>query len=271
MPGAVQHGEFKTPLRVAMKKSVPHRPSRRLAAAPPRHGLARVLSKLGVCSRSQAQQMIIAGRVSVNGRIEHDPERPTDAALERLAVDGIAVQAAAKVYIALNKPRGIVVSAADERGRDTVYALLENAGLPWLGPVGRLDKASEGLLLLSNDTVWAARITDPAGALEKTYHVQVNGLPDAAAQAAMLTGVTDAGEHLAARSVRLLRAGEKNAWLEIVLDEGRNRHIRRLLEVLGFDVLRLVRVAIGSLQLGNLAKGAHRPLDDHEIRALQGQ
>jgi 23S rRNA pseudouridine2605 synthase len=237
-------------------------------AQKPRHGLARVLSKLGVCSRSQAEAMIAAGRVAVNGRVERNPERPTDAEQERIAVDGAHIRAATKLYIAINKPRGIVVSAADERGRDTVYALLQDAGLPWLGPVGRLDKASEGLLLLSNDTAWAAHITEPSGQLDKTYHVQVNGLPDEAALAAMQAGVIDDGQQLAARSARLLRAGEKNAWLEIVLDEGRNRQIRRLLAALGYDVLRLVRVAIGTLTLGDLAKGAHRHLTADEVRAL---
>jgi len=251
-----------------MSRPVPGRATGRSVARKPRHGLARVLSKLGICSRSQAQAMIVAGRVAVNGRIERDPERPTDAEQERIAVDGADVRAAAKVYIAINKPRGIVVSAADERGRDTVYALLDSAGLPWLGPVGRLDKASEGLLLLSNDTAWAANITEPSGALDKTYHVQVGGHPDAAALAAMLAGVDDAGQRLAARSANLLRSGDKNAWLEIVLDEGRNRQIRRLLAALGFEVLRLVRVAIGPLALGDLAKGAHRHLSAEEVRAL---
>ena len=178
------------------------------------------------------------------------------------------VQAIERVYLALNKPRGIVVSAADEQGRDTVYALLQDAGLPWIGPVGRLDKASEGLLLLSNDTVWAAGITDPVGQVLKTYHVQVRGVPDADVIDAMLKGVIDAGEPLAARQVQLLRSGEKNAWLEITLDEGRNRHIRRLLDGLGFEVLRLIRVAIGPLALGDLAKGAHRRLTNEEIRGL---
>ncbi len=153
-----------------------------------------------------------------------------------------------------------MVSAADEHGRATVYTALAAAGLPWLGPVGRLDKASEGLLLLSNDTVWAAGITDPATHLDKTYHVQVAGRPDAAALAAMLTGIIDAGDLLKARRATLLRAGEKNAWLEVVLDEGRNRQIRRLLAALGFDVLRLIRVAIGPLALGELAKGQWRQL-----------
>ena len=245
-------------------------PPRRTATQTPRYGLARVLSKLGVCSRSQAEALIAAGRVRVDGRVEKDPERPTDAARQCITVDGSAVQATDKVYIALNKPRGLLVSAADEHGRDTVYRLLENAGLPWLGPVGRLDKASEGLLLLSNDTAWAAGITEPAGQLDKTYHVQVNGLPDAATLAAMLSGVVDKGEHLRARRVSLLRSGEKNAWLEVVLDEGRNRHIRRLLEAQGFQVLRLVRVAIGGLQLGALAKGAYRRLSAEEVEGLRG-
>ena len=138
-----------------------------------------------------------------------------------------------------------------------------------IGPVGRLDKASEGLLLLSNDTVWAAGITEPAGALTKTYHVQINGLPDAAALAAMVAGVRDGGEPLSAVSATVLRIGERNCWLEIVLDEGRNRQIRRLLELLGYETLRLLRVAIGGLTLGDLAKGAWRQLSSEEVAALR--
>jgi len=245
------------------------RPSSRPSAAAPRHGLARVLSKLGVCSRSQAEAAIRDGRVMVNGRIERNPERPSDAARDRIMLDGQPVAAAAKRYIAINKPRGVVVSAADERGRDTIYALLSEAGLPWIGPVGRLDKASEGLLLLSNDTVWAAGITEPAGQLEKTYHVQVAGLPDAAALTAMEAGIIDQGERLSARRVSVLRSGEKNCWLEVVLDEGRNRHIRRLLDALGYDTLRLLRVSIGGLALGDLAKGAWRDLSADEVAALR--
>ncbi|MDQ2972838.1 MAG: rRNA pseudouridine synthase [Pseudomonadota bacterium] len=185
-----------------------------------------------------------------------------------MAVDGVEIAAADRVYIAMNKPRGIVVSASDEHGRDTVYALLQNAGLPWLAPVGRLDKASEGLLLLSNDPVWAARITDPASSLPKTYHVQVRGTSNAEALAHLREGVTDRDELLRAKSVALLRTGDKNAWLEIVLDEGRNRQIRRMLEALGYSVLRLVRVAIGPLQLGELPKGGWRELTREEIESL---
>lgn len=236
-----------------------------------RHGLARVLSKLGVCSRSEAERRIRAGRVSVDGRCVRDPERPTDVRRERIALDGVAVDGAERVYLMLNKPRGLVVSAADERGRDTVYALLAGAGLPWLGPVGRLDKASEGLLLMSNDTAWAAAITDPRTHLDKTYHVQVAGIPDAEALARLHSGVVADGERLAAKRAALLRAGGRNAWLEVVLDEGRNRQIRRLLQALGFETLRLVRVTIGPLALGGLAKGAWRRLTESEIAALGGR
>lgn len=233
-----------------------------------RHGLARVLSKLGVCSRSQAEEWIRAGRVSLGGKVIRDPQFPVEAGRCGIAVDGTEVGAVDHAYVVFNKPRGLVVSAADEKGRDTIYAALAGSGLPWLGPVGRLDRASEGLLLLSNDTMWAAGITDPASHLDKTYHVQVAGLPDAAAFAAMLAGVDDNGDCLKARQASLLRAGEKNAWLEVVLDEGRNRHIRRLMAALGHDVLRLIRVAIGPLCLGELGKGQWRRLNADEVRLL---
>jgi 23S rRNA pseudouridine2605 synthase len=236
----------------------------------PRFGLARVLSKLGVCSRSQAEKAIHEGRVSVDGRVVRDPERSADPERQRICLDGEAVAAAKRVYIALNKPRGTVVSAADERGRDTVYELLANAGLPWLGPVGRLDKASEGLLLLSNDSAWAAQLTDPRYHVDKTYHVQIDTVPGDDVLERIIQGATDKGEHLAAKKISLLRSGEKNAWLEVTLDEGRNRHIRRLLETQGIGVLRLIRVAIGSLTLGSLAKGQWRHLTAAEVASLTG-
>ena len=234
----------------------------------PRHGLARVLSKLGACSRSQAEQWIRDGRVSLDGRVVRDPYHPTLLDRQQGAVDGKPVKSAELIHVMFNKPRGLIVSAADEQGRATVYTALAAAGLPWLGPVGRLDKASEGLLLLSNDTTWAAGITDPVTHLDKTYHVQVAGQPDAPVLAAMHAGVREGGDLLKAHRVSLLRVGGKNAWLEVVLDEGRNRHIRRLLAALGFDVLRLIRVAIGPLALGELAKGQWRQLSADEVRAL---
>ena len=237
-------------------------------ARAPRHGLARVLSKLGLCSRSQAEDWIRAGRVSVNGRTVRDPEHRTDAARDRLAIDAVDTQADRPRYLMLNKPRGLVTTARDERGRDTVYRCFEGADVPWIAPVGRLDQASEGLLLFSNDPGWAARITDPASGPDKVYRVQVEGIPTAQDLDALRSGVVDRGERLAVRSARLLQHGAKNAWLELVLDEGRNRHIRRLLAARGFAVLRLIRVAIGPLALGDLAKGAWRELSEAEVRAL---
>jgi len=234
----------------------------------PRHGLARVLSKQGLCSRREAAAWVAAGRVQVDGQVVLDPEFPVQRSHQRVAVDGKPMGQASPCYLMLNKPRGLVTSASDERGRDTVYRCFDGSGLPWLGPVGRLDKASEGLLLFCNDPEWAARITDPATGPDKTYHVQVDAIPGPGLMEALLDDVVDEGEVLSARSAELLRTGTRNAWLQVVLEEGRNRHIRRLLAAHGLEVLRLVRVAVGPLRLGELGKGQFRPLSRDEILAL---
>lgn len=248
----------------------PHR--RQSEARQPKFGLARALSKLGWCSRSQAQELIHAGRVRVNGTVRRDAEWRVDLQRDRLEVDGERVAAEARVYLMLNKPRGLVTTADDEQGRETVYRCLADPALPWVAPVGRLDQASEGLLLFTNDTRWAAQILDPAAHLDKTYHVQINCLADDALMQRLREGVrTEEGDFLAAKRVRLLRHGSRNSWLEIVLDEGKNRHIRRLLAAFGVEVLRLMRVAIGPLALGALAKGAFRHLTPAERRALGGE
>ena len=140
-------------------------------------GLARALSKLGYCSRSKAAELIRAGRVQLNGATRKNPETPVRLQRDRIEVDGSAVNAKSKIYLMLNKPRGVVTTASDEKGRETVYSCL-GEGLPWIGPVGRLDKASEGLLLLTNDSEWASRISDPNTHLDKTYHVQVDVVAD---------------------------------------------------------------------------------------------
>jgi 23S rRNA pseudouridine2605 synthase len=141
--------------------------------------------------------------------------------------------------------------------------------LPWIAPIGRLDKASEGLLLLTNDSEWAARITAPETLLHKTYHVQINAIADEALLRKLRNGIrTSDGEFLRVKNVRVLRQSQRHSWLEIVLDEGKNRHIRRMLEELKVEVLRLVRVAIGPLALGDLPKGAARPLEQEEKHAL---
>jgi 23S rRNA pseudouridine2605 synthase len=231
-------------------------------------GLARALSKLGYCSRSEAFDLIYAGRVRLNGAIRRDPEAHVRPERDRIEVDGQPIAATVKVYLMLNKPRGVVTTASDEKGRQTVYAFLDTA-LPWIAPVGRLDKASEGLLLLTNDSEWAAQVMSPASHLNRTYHVQIDQVAEATLLESMGKGVrTKDGDFLGVASVRILRGGKRNTWLEIVLDEGRNRQIRRMLASLGVAVLRLVRVAIGPLRLGQLPKGSSRPLSSGEKQAL---
>jgi 23S rRNA pseudouridine2605 synthase len=234
-------------------------------------GLARALSKLGFCSRSQACELIEAGRVRVNGVLRREPQWRVDWQRDRIEVDKQAIGEEAKVYLMLNKPRGLVTTAADEQGRDTVFECLAGKGLPFVAPVGRLDKASEGLLFLTNDTAWAARITAPESHLDKTYHVQVDCVADEELAQRIQAGTDSEGDFLAAKRVRVLREGTRNSWLEIVLDEGRNRHIRRLLAALGVGVRRLVRVAVGAVPLGNLAKGEFRRLTREEVKALTPQ
>ncbi|TAL36910.1 MAG: rRNA pseudouridine synthase [Alphaproteobacteria bacterium] len=233
-----------------------------------RTGLARVLSKMGYCSRTEAAELVRAGRVTLNGDVRRDPETPVYMGQDRVEVDGTLLKATDKIYWMLNKPRGLVTTADDEKGRDTVYTLLPE-GLPWMGPVGRLDMASEGLLLMTNDTEWAARITAPESHLEKTYNVQIGRLADDALLERLEAGVLDEGELLKAKRARLLRSGDKNCWIEVVLEEGRNRQIRRMVEASGIEVLRLVRVAIGGLLLGDLPKGEARPLTPAELQLLK--
>jgi 23S rRNA pseudouridine2605 synthase len=230
--------------------------------------LARALSKLGYCSRSQAAEWIRTGQVKLNGLVRRDPEMPTHPGKDRIEVNNAPLATIEKIYLLLNKPRGVVTSAADEKGRETVYAYLPK-NLPWLGPVGRLDKASEGLLLLTNDSEWAARITAPETCLDKTYHVQIGALAEDSLLASLREGIrTDDAGFLHVKDARPLRCGERNSWLEIILDEGKNRQIRRLLQHFQVEVLRLVRVAIGPLALGQMQKGATRVLTAEEKKAL---
>jgi 23S rRNA pseudouridine2605 synthase len=266
-----------------------------------RIGLARALSKLGYCSRSQAAELIRDGCVRLNEVVRFDPETPVHLTRDRILVNDCPIEAGAKIYLVMNKPRGLVTTAADEKGRDTVYSILKKSGSAargmnslsessaasprlnpaWVAPVGRLDKASEGLLLLTNDSEWGAGVAAPDTHLPKTYHVQIARVADEALLAALTaegkvaansgasSGETSGdGETMRASQVRLLRSGQKNSWLEIVLTEGKNRQIRRMLQALGIDVLRLVRVAIGPLQLGKLAKGEYRPLTAEEKQML---
>lgn len=205
----------------------------------------------------------------MDGRKAVDPEFPIIRGRHVIAIDGVALESvAAPVHLMLNKPRGLVTSTRDEQGRDTVYRCFDGAGLPWLAPVGRLDKASEGLLFFSNDPQWAASITDPRNALHKCYHVQIDRLPDVEQLSALRAGRLIDGEMLKVADATELRRGQRNAWLRIVLDEGRNRQIRRLLHAFDIGVLRLIRTAIGPVQLGDLGKGQWRFLTAQEVAAV---
>jgi 23S rRNA pseudouridine2605 synthase len=206
----------------------------------------------------------------VNGVVRRDAEWPVDLARDAIEVDGRAVSQSQKVYVMLNKPRGLVTTAADEQGRATVFSCLQEYAGRHLSAVGRLDKASEGLLLLTNDTHLAARLTEPGHDVLKTYHVQLNRVVDEALAEQLRQGVEAGGDRLACAATRVLRTGTRTCWLEIQLDEGKNRHIRRLLEAFGIEVLRLVRVAIGPLALGDLAKGKARELTPGEVKMLNG-
>lgn len=259
----------------------------------PKISLVRALSKLGFCSRRQAEKLINSERVSVNGQLERDPTRRLDLAVDHIEVDGKVVQKPKFLYLMLNKPRGLVTTRSDEKGRATVYSCFKDANLPWVAPVGRLDRASEGLLLFTNDTRWAARLLNPDSHIEKTYHVQIDCIADDELLKKLREGIPFVSNKnfsavkeqkpsseifspskqsiIAAKRVSVLRSGVKNCWLEIVLEEGKNRQIRRMLQAYGIKVLRLVRVAIGSLTLGNLPKGSWRYLTRAEIEALKRQ
>ena len=267
------------------QRSIPTRRADRHArpeGVGPRYGVARVLSKRGLASRTQAAEWVREGLVHVNGVIVRDPEFPVVQGRDRIAVRGqghrqgcVAVDGQdagnpVRLVVMLNKPRGLVTTARDEQGRDTVYRCFAEANLPWLAPVGRLDKASEGLLLFSNDPAWSAGITNPLSGPDKTYHVQIDRVADPPLLAALHRGVTVDGEHLRVKAVHRLRAGDNNSWLEIVLDQGRNRQIRRMLKACDASVARLVRVAIGALELADLPKGGWRALTPREVNALTG-
>lgn len=256
-----------------MRKTVKPAGSGALAHRPPKPGgvsLNRVFSKLGIASRGAADDLIRAGRVRVDGRIVQQPDLRIDMDRAQILLDGHPVAAQAPIYLMVNKPRGLVTTLSDPEGRDTIYRCLDGLGLPHVSPVGRLDKASEGLILMTNDTRFSQWLLDPETGPEKTYHVQVDRLPAPDLFERLAQGIVDKGEVLRTTGARLLRSGTRNAWLEIVLDEGRNRHIRRLLAAFDMGVLRLVRVAIGPLALGDLPKGTARRLTPLELSSLTG-
>jgi 23S rRNA pseudouridine2605 synthase len=235
-----------------------------------RLSLGRALSKFGVCSRAEAARAIEAGRVAVNAETVQFPQRRIDPRADRITLDGRRVSdAKQRLVIALNKPAGYITSRTDPRGRPTVYALLGDVGR-WVFPVGRLDRDSTGLLVMTNDHRLGERLTSPESHVPKTYHARVRGIPDAEALRALRDGVPLGAEGLS-RPARVRDIGasrEGGSWLEIVLTEGKNRQVRRMCGAVGHDVVELVRVRIGGLALGDLPAGRWRGLDEGEVAQL---
>ncbi len=235
-----------------------------------RKTLDRVLSRAGLMSRSQAQAAIAAGRVRVNGLRVRDPQSWVDLRSDRVEVDDAPLAAAAKLYLAFHKPVGYVTTRSDERGRASVYELLGELD-QWVAPVGRLDLDTSGLLLFTNDSDWAERITNPRSRMFKRYECLAAGSLDDAQLERLRAGVElDDGPTAPAR-VRRLGASGADTRVEVAICEGRNRQVRRMFEALGSRVIELARVAIGPLELGSLAPGAQRKLKPFEIRALAGE
>jgi 23S rRNA pseudouridine2605 synthase len=234
--------------------------------------LARALSKFGVCSRREAERWIEAGRVTVDGRAARWPQRRIDPRRNRVAVDGLPVSDdTERIVLALHKPVDYITSRTDPGGRPTVYDLIADVER-WVFPVGRLDRDSSGLLVLTNDHRLGQRLTDPGHHVPKTYHVRVRGVPDEQALRALREGMVLEGDTLSRPArVRDLGAarGGGEAWLEVVLTEGKNRQVRRMCAAVGHEVRELVRVAIGQLTLGDLPPGHWRRLTPPEVRRLE--
>ncbi len=230
--------------------------------------LQKVLAQAGVASRREAEAMITAGRVRVNGRVVRVLGSRVQPAQDEIVVDGDRIKRERVVTLMLHKPAGYISSRSDPEGRPVVRSLLPPRGLPNLYPVGRLDWDSEGLLLLSNDGELANILTHPRHGVRKVYRVKLKGKPTAEALRQLVTGVVSKGERLHAIAAERLRSWEHNTWVTITLEEGRHHHVRRMCEAIGHPVLRLVRVALGPLNLGSLPRGQWRPLTPQEEAAL---
>jgi len=231
--------------------------------------LDRVLSRYGLASRADASETIRAGRIKVNGRVVRDPNLWVAPDRDVLHLDGRRLRPARRSYVLFYKPKDVITSHGDPRGRTTVYDYLGETRR-WLSPVGRLDKDTSGLLLLTNDTALLDFVTDPASRVRKTYRVKASGILPEDALETLRAGVPiSRGERARPESVRRLEDRGNYTWLEIVLTEGKNREVRRMLEAVGFKVLKLVRTRIGPLTLEGLEIGKWRELSAGEVAALR--
>jgi len=227
--------------------------------------LERALSKLGIATRTQARALILAGKVRVNGVIKKVPVMGVVPEKIRVEIEGEAdSKTDAKTFL-LHKPRGIITTHADEKGRPNVFQLLEKENLHLIA-VGRLDFATSGLLLLTNDTKLAAYLTDPSNSVKRTYVVSVRGKIEEADLRKICEGIQDDGDLLRADDVILRKSSAKESHLTIELSEGKNREIRRIFESLGSEVTKLKRIAYGRLELGNLAPGDYRRITIEELK-----
>jgi len=238
-----------------------------MAQPRPLKTLERVLSKAGLGSRTQARRWIGAGRVRVNGKLIQTPDHWVDLERDRVTLDGKPVQPEERRYLLLYKPKGYITSHGDPGGRPTVYDLIGDLGI-WVVPVGRLDQDTSGLLLMTNDTRFAERIMNPEFKVGKTYLVKCSTLLTGEQLDALRSGIELKDGPTRPAIVQRVRDSAKYTHLEIRITEGRNRQVRRMIEAIGSKVLKLVRTAIGSIEIGSLQIGHYRDLTAKEVTAL---
>lgn len=227
--------------------------------------LERALSKLGLASRTEARELIFAGRVAVDGRTEADPLLEVVPERARVEIDGRPASRAEPLTVLLHKPRGVVTTRSDPEGRPTVYACLEGLDAHVV-PVGRLDAATSGLLLLTNDTRFADWVTDPGNEVPRVYLVTVRGELSEETARRLEAGIEESGELLAAGRAAVRKRSKRETHLVIELTEGKNREIRRMLAAAGHEVTRLKRVSFGGLELGELTPGKWRAISMEELQ-----
>lgn len=230
--------------------------------------LQKYLARAGLASRRRCEVLIAEGRVQVNGVVVRAPGTRVRPQRDRVQVDGVLVHSEAAVTVMLHKPAGFITAASDPEGRPVVVSLLPKTGLPRLFPVGRLDWDTEGLLLLTNDGDLANVLTHPRHKVPKVYHAKVKGRPTSEALRRLVRGVVSDGERLSASEVEVLHSTRENTWIAVHVQEGRYRQVRRMCESIGHPVMKLIRVALGPLSLGQLRRGAWRPLLPKELAAL---
>jgi 23S rRNA pseudouridine2605 synthase len=231
--------------------------------------LQKVLAHAGLASRREAEQWIQAGRISVNGKVVTTLGTRADPSVDRIAVDGKVInRLEPKVYYLLNKPTGYVSTCEDELGRPTVLDLLKPVKFR-LFPVGRLDWGTEGLLLLTNDGELAQRLLHPRFHIRRTYLAKVEGIPTVQSLQRLTTAGDPSAPPKRRPTVRIIKVGERHAWLEIRLWEGKNRQVRRMCEAVGHPVRRLRRVQFAGLETTGLSSGRYRPLTLTEVHAIK--